>query len=176
LRAAPFRLHRGTNRHWLRRSLQYRRQGRREDDHANHYRCAGRTCEASTDKATRASELRDLFITCRLPEESAEWVSAISKTKVTKPPYKAIIETVEQLQKKYNKLAVKYSMLMVELSHRELPIEYDTEEALIDLCKAMAQMAPGAMFAGFTTVELDQSTANVMSAIDAATKEYEESK
>ena len=67
-------------------------------------------------------------------------------------------------------------MLMVELSHRKPPIEYDTEEALVELCKGMAQMAPGAIFAGSTTVELDQSTANVMSAIDAATKEYEESK
>lgn len=117
--------------------------------------------------------LRELFLNCRLPEESAEWVESVRKSKITKPPYKAIIETIVALQKKFNKLAVKYSMLMVELSHRSPPIEYDTEEALIDLCKAMAQMAPGAMFAGSTTVELDQSTANVMSAIDAATKEYE---
>jgi hypothetical protein len=121
-------------------------------------------------------KLRDLFLTCRLPEESAKWVASVSATKVTKPPYKPIIETIEALQKKYNKLAVKYSMLMVELSHRKPPIEYDTEEALVELCKGMAQMAPGAIFAGSTTVELDQSTANVMSAIDAATKEYEESK
>jgi hypothetical protein len=36
----------------------------------------------------------------------------------------------------------------------------------------MAQMAPGAMHAGSDTVELDQSAANVIAAIDAATKEY----
>jgi len=121
-------------------------------------------------------KLRELFLNCRLPEESAKWVESIRAMKVTKPPYRAIVETIESLQKKYNKLAVKYSMLMVELSHRTPAIDYETEEALIDLCKAMAQMAPGAIFAGSATVELDQSTANVMSAIDAATKEYEESK
>jgi hypothetical protein len=65
-------------------------------------------------------------------------------------------------------------MLLVELSHRRPPIRYDTEEKLIELCKGMAQMAPGAIFASSTAVELDQSAANVMAAIDAATREYEE--
>jgi hypothetical protein len=120
-------------------------------------------------------KLRDLFLTCRLPEESARWVEAVAKEKIPKAPYKAIVETIEGLQKKYQKLSVKYSMLMVELGHRKPPIEYETEQKLIDLCTAMAQMAPGALFASATTVELDQSTANVMSAIEAATKEYEES-
>ncbi len=60
----------------------------------------------------------------------------------------------------------------MELSHRTPPIEYETDEALTDLCKAMAQMAPGAMFAGSEAVELDQSAENVIAAIDAATKEY----
>jgi len=121
-------------------------------------------------------KLRELFLTCRLPEESANWVDAVSKKTLVKPPYRAIVETIERLQKKYNKLSVKYAMLLVELGHRTPPIEYDTEQTLIDLCKAMAQMAPGAIFAGSTSVELDQSTANVMSAIEAATREYEDSK
>ena len=120
-------------------------------------------------------KMRELF-DCRLPEESDKWVASIEAKQVTKPPYKAIIETVELLQKKKYRLAVKYSTLLNELSHRTPPIEFDTEEPLIELCKGMAQMAPGAIFAGTTTVELDQSTANVMHAIDAATKEYEDSK
>lgn len=121
-------------------------------------------------------KLRNLFLTCRLPEESARWIQAIEKEKVGRPPYKAIVETIESLQKKYKRMAVKYAALIVALGNRSPPIEYDTEEKLIDLCKAMAQMAPGAIFAGTTTVELDQSAANVMSAIEAATKEYEEMK
>ena len=92
-------------------------------------------------------KLRNLFQTCRLPEEGSKWVESIRTASVNRPPYKAVIETIEALQRKYNKMAVKYPMLVVALSHREPPIEYDTEEALIDLCKAMSQMAPGAMFA-----------------------------
>jgi hypothetical protein len=120
--------------------------------------------------------LRELFLTCRLPEESKKWIAKIAATQIKRPPYKAIIETIELLQKKKDRLPVKYSVLLNELSHRNPPIDYDTEEPLIDLCKAMAQMAPGAIFANVSTVELDQSTTNVMDAIEAATKEYEESK
>lgn len=121
-------------------------------------------------------KLRDLFLECRLPDESARWVETVGNAKLAKPPYRAIVETIETLQKKYNRLSIKYGMLLVALGHRQPPTEYDTEQTLIDLCKAMAQMAPGAMFASATTVGLDQSTANVMSAIEAATREYEESK
>lgn len=121
-------------------------------------------------------EMRDLFVTCRLPEQSQKWVAKIASKPIQKPPYKAIIETIELLQKKKDRLPVNYSVLLNELSHRKPPIEYDTDEPLIDLCKAMAQMAPGAIFANVSTVELDQSTNNVMEAIEAATKEYEESK
>jgi hypothetical protein len=60
----------------------------------------------------------------------------------------------------------------VELSHLIPPILYETDEALIDLCKAMAQMAPGAMFASSDTVDLDQSAENVVAAIEAAVKDY----
>ena len=67
-------------------------------------------------------------------------------------------------------------MLMVELSHRKPPIEYDTEEALVEASHGDGADGTRCDIRGSTTVELDQSTANVMSAIDAATKEYEESK
>jgi len=63
--------------------------------------------------------------------------------------------------------------LRVELSHRTPPIEYETDEALVDLCKAMAQMAPGSMFAGPDMVELDQSSHNVLAAIEAAIRDYD---
>jgi hypothetical protein len=117
-------------------------------------------------------KLRDLFENCRLPEESAAWVNIIKKTKVVKPPYTKIVNTIEQLQKKRKSSAVKYAALVNELSHQTPPISYDTDEELIEICKAMAQMAPGAMFAGAETVELDQSASNVIAAIDAATKDF----
>lgn len=118
-------------------------------------------------------KLRELF-QCRLPEESARWVDEIAASKIKKQPYREVVETIEALQKKKDRMPVKYAVLLNELSHRNPPIDYETEEPLIELCKGMAQMAPGAIFANATTVELDQSTANVMAAIDAATKEYED--
>lgn len=117
-------------------------------------------------------KLRAFFETCRLPEDSSKWIESIRAAKVERPPYKRIVATIEALQKKYNKAPVKYAALRVELSHLTPPIECETDDNLIDLCKAMTQMAPGALFATSETVELDQSAENVIAAIDAATKEY----
>ena len=118
-------------------------------------------------------QLRELFTTCSLPEESAAWVKKMQEMAVAKPPYKEIVGTIEHLQKNRKLMSVKYAALANELSHRNPPVIYETEEGLIDVCKAMAEMAPGAMFAGSETVELDQSAANVLAAIEAATKDYE---
>ena len=89
-----------------------------------------------------------------------------------KPPYKPIVETIEALQKRYKKAPVGYPALRVALSYRTPVIEYETDETLIELCKAMAQMAPGAIFASSETVELDQSAENVIAAIDAVVRDY----
>ena len=117
-------------------------------------------------------KLRELFQECSLPEESAAWVETIRQTTVERPPYRRIVETIEALQKKYRKAFVNYSALRVELSHTTPPIEYETDEDLFELCRGMAQMAPGAMFASTTTVELDQSAENVVAAIEAAMQDY----
>jgi Histidine kinase-, DNA gyrase B-, and HSP90-like ATPase len=118
-------------------------------------------------------KLRELFEQCRLPEESAAWVEAIRNKQVKRPPYVKIINTIEQLQKRRKMAPVKYAALANELSHLEPPIEYETDEELIEVCRAMAQMAPGAMFAGPHAVELDQSAANVIAEIEGATKDYQ---
>ena len=117
-------------------------------------------------------KLRDLFQDCSLPGEGAAWVEAVRRTAVERPPYRKIVETIEALQKRYRKAAVSYSALRVELSHLAPPVEYETDEDLLELCKGMAQMAPGAMFAGATTVELDQSAENVVAAIELAMQDY----
>ena len=117
-------------------------------------------------------KIRELFQHCSLPDESAAWVDAIRQADVEKPPYGKIVETVETLQKKYKRATVNYAALRVELSHLTPPIEYETDEDLFELCRGMAQMAPGAMFANPTSVELDQSAENVVTAIEAAMQDY----
>jgi len=117
-------------------------------------------------------KLRELFDKCRLPEESAAWVKSVRERRVKKPPYAKIVNAIEQLQKRRKMAPVKYAALANELSHLAPPIEYETDEELMEICRAMAQMAPGALFAGPQTIELDQSAANVISAIEYAMKEY----
>lgn len=116
-------------------------------------------------------KIKELF-TCRTPEESAAWIKKVQEEQVAKPPYKEIINAIHEQHKRYKKSAVTYSALRTELDHSPSKIHYDTDEVLRDLCKALAQMAPGIMHAGHETVELEQSVENVIAAIDAAMKDY----
>ncbi len=117
-------------------------------------------------------KLRKLFDKCRLPEDSAMWIESIRTTSVENPPYRKIVETIEKLQKNFRLATVSYSALRVELSHLDPPIGYETDGEIAELCKAMAQMAPGSVFAGADKVELDQSAENVIAAVEAATQDY----
>jgi hypothetical protein len=117
------------------------------------------------------AKLRELFQKCSLPEECKAWVDEIEKAKVAKPPYEKIINAIEQLQKESRKEPVSYGELRNELKHITPPIIYNDLDELAELCKAMSQMAPGAIMASEKTVELDQSPENVLIAIESATKE-----
>ena len=116
--------------------------------------------------------LRELFQRCSLPHESQEWVESIRQTVVERPPYRLIVETIQVLQRDYQRASVDYSALRVELRHLNPPIEYQTNDELFELCRGMSQMAPGAMFASSNAVELDQSAENVVAAIEAAMQDY----
>ena len=94
-------------------------------------------------KGLGLSKLRDLFQTCRLPEECKKWVDKIEAERTKKQPYKEIIDSIHELQKKYKRAAVKYDALRVALGFKSPPIDYETDEPLIDLCKAMMEMAQG---------------------------------
>jgi hypothetical protein len=118
-------------------------------------------------------KLQELF-EYSLPEEVHDWIDELKRTKTSKPPYRRIVTAIHEQQKKFKKSAVKYAGLRVALTHLDPPIHYDTDEDLADICKAMAQMSSGTIFATSEAVELDQSPANVMGEIEAATREYEE--
>ena len=118
-------------------------------------------------------KLRELFQN-RTPSESHAWIEKVRISHVTKPPYKKIIDTIAQQQKTFRKNAVKFAGLRVALSNLNPTIHYDTDEALADICKAMAQMSNGTMSVTSETVELDQSPVNVLAEIEAATRELED--
>jgi hypothetical protein len=117
--------------------------------------------------------LRELF-QCRTPQESHDWIEKIRAKHVKKQPYMKIVDTIAEQQKRFHKNAVKFAGLRVALSHLTPSVHYETDEELADICKAMAQMSNGTMSVTSETVELDQSPANVLAEIEAATRELEE--
>ena len=119
------------------------------------------------------AQLRGLF-ECALPDDSRAWIAKIRETKVQKVPYKKIVETIEAQQKKWKKSAVKYSGLREALSNLPKPVEYQDEKDLVAICVALAQISERTMFATPETVELDQSAHNVIEAIEASMREYDD--
>lgn len=118
------------------------------------------------------AKIRMMFQQCSLPEECAAWVTDVEKSKASKPPYGKIIRAIEQLQKESRNEPVGYGELRNELRHQTPPIVYANLDELTELCKAMSQMAPGAIMASDQTVELDQSHDNVLAAIESATRDH----
>jgi hypothetical protein len=122
-------------------------------------------------KNVTLSRLRALFESCRTPEDCKKWIDTVEASQLEKRPFKEVIETIHQQQKRYTRAAVGYDALRVALGARTPPIEYETNEGLIDLCKAMMEMAKGYITATNLAVELDQSPAIVLAAIESATKQ-----
>jgi hypothetical protein len=116
--------------------------------------------------------IRELLQTCSLPEECRAWIDQVEKEAVVKPPYKTIIDTIHALQQEYDMAAVEYGALRVALGKETPPYKVATNDELIELCKAMAAMASYEITATDRTVELNQSPANVLAAIQSATKAH----
>lgn len=117
------------------------------------------------------TRLRELFLTCSLPEQSKEWVDKLEKFQPSRPPYKEVIETIYQLQQDHNGNPVEYYGLKVALGFRQPKVEI-TQQELIDLCRGMSQMAPGYMSASATAVGIEQSPVNVLAAVVSSTKAH----
>lgn len=118
------------------------------------------------------ARLREMFQTCSLPEQCKEWIDKIERESVAKPPYEKIINAIHALQQEYQMAAVEYGALRVALGKETPPYKVSTNDELIELCKAMASMASYEISASERTVELNQSPANVLAAIESATKAH----
>jgi hypothetical protein len=118
------------------------------------------------------ARIRELLQTCSLPEQCKSWVNEVEHETVVKPPYRKIVNAIHALQQEYDKAAVEYGALRVALGKETPPYKVGTNDELIDLCKAMAAMASYEITATDRTVELNQSPANVLAAIESATKAH----
>ena len=123
-------------------------------------------------KRLTLGKIRELLETCSLPEQCKTWVDQLAKQKVTNPPYGKIINAIHALQEEYGMAAVEYGALRVALGKEAPPYKVSTNDELMELCKAMAAMASYEISATDRTVELNQSPANVLAAIEAATKAH----
>ncbi len=118
------------------------------------------------------AKIREMLQTCSLPEQCKEWVDKVEKQTVAKPPYAKIINAIHALQQEYELASVEYGALRVALGKETPPYKVANNDELIELCKAMAAMASYEISATDRTVELNQSPANVLAAIESATKAH----
>ena len=121
-------------------------------------------------KQLSPSQLRDLFKTCQMPEESAEWIEELSKRKVKNPPYKKILTAIWEEQIEDNTVVVKYSAVRVLLRKLPTPIKKSDDE-LREIAKSIMGMAPGFLTAREYSVEMEFPPERVLDAIKAFTNE-----
>jgi hypothetical protein len=130
-----------------------------------------RLVRVAPTKKLGLTQLRELFKTCSLPEQSKAWVDALEAKQPKRHPYKEIIETIYQLQQNHNGNAIEYYGLMVALGFRTPPVKLELQ-SLIDLCRGMSVMAPGYMAASASVVGIENSIDNVLAAVETATKAH----
>jgi hypothetical protein len=123
-------------------------------------------------KRINLEDLRDIFWKCRTPEESKSFIEGLATRVVKQPPYKEILDTVWELQKEVPGEAVEYSAITTALRINEKITL--TKGDLIDVCKALAQMAIGYVFAQANSVELSQRPEIVLKAIGSTLQKYDE--
>ena len=121
-------------------------------------------------KMLRLQKIRELF-KCSLSDESKRWVESIRDIHVDRPRYREIIETIERLQSKSGRVSVKFAALHNELQHLKLPINYDTDDEVRNICSAMALLAPNSIMVIEDKVKLEQSASNAINEIIAVMQE-----
>jgi hypothetical protein len=117
-------------------------------------------------------KIRELFLTCRLPQDCHKWIETVAAQTVQKPPYREIIDAIHDQQKRFKRTSVQFGALRAVLDAGANPIKFETDQELMALCAGMAKMAPLFITVTDRTVELDQSPSNVLAAIQSATKKY----
>jgi hypothetical protein len=123
-------------------------------------------------KRINLSRLREFFQQCITPEESKEWIDRIATEKRKRPKFKELLETIADEQKEQPGAAVEYAAVVVAL-RRGYNIRMEKDE-VIDLCRALARLAPEYVTALERSVELNQRPDKVLDAIGAAIKDYPE--
>ena len=84
--------------------------------------------------------LRDLFKTCVTPEEATAWIDKLDNEPLRKPDFKAILDTVWELQREEPSVSVEFAA--VKTSLRLTQKKSIEPEELIEMCKALSMIVP----------------------------------
>jgi hypothetical protein len=123
-------------------------------------------------KALTLQRVREMLISCSLPQESKKWVDGLIAEKLVRHDYATIVKTIARLQAAPRSEPVEYGELRAELRHGTPLIDYSDIEDLREVCKRMAGLAPDEVDATDRTVALNQSVANILKKIESATKAH----
>jgi hypothetical protein len=126
-----------------------------------------RLVRVQPQKRIGTDKLRELFQTCRMPEQSAAWVTSIEAMEVDEPPYQLILEVIRNVQANEPESQVEYGKLKTALMY-EKKLRFRDDE-LKELCKAMMRLAgAGYLHASDTIVALNNKPERVLEAIRSA--------
>jgi hypothetical protein len=115
--------------------------------------------------------IHSLFDTCISPKESADWIENLAAEHREKPPLRAILETIWDLQKEVPAEAVEFAAVKTALRMKK-QIDLSKPE-IIQLCKSMEQMVPEVVVRK-NAVELNQKPDNIIKTAEATLKDFPE--
>jgi hypothetical protein len=124
-------------------------------------------------KRVGLDRLRHLFETCVTPQESKAWIDEVEKGAPVAVPYREVLETIAAEQRDVQTIAVEFASLHTRMRLEKKPDM--TRADLIELCKALAQMAPEFVAVTATTVETRTRPDKIMDAISAMIARYPDS-
>lgn len=116
------------------------------------------------------NRIRELFQTCRTPEDAKAWIERLEKEVVTPVRYRDILETIWRLQKERPSEPVEYAGVTVALD-RDKGLKL-TKEELKGICQALSKMETRMISAREGSVEMSQPPDRVMETLQAVIQEY----
>jgi len=124
-------------------------------------------------KRVGLDRLRELFQTCRSPEESATWVNKLEQEQRQQaPPCKDILEEIWKLQNETPGEPVEFKEITTAM--RRAQKGDIAKDKMREYCRAMAAMAPDYVSVRINSVELSQRPDKVLDAMTATINAYPE--
>jgi hypothetical protein len=117
--------------------------------------------------------LRDLFVSCSLPEQAKEWIDKIEAESSPQPPYRQILDIIQEEQQKSADELVEIGIVRSKLRD-SYGINLKQDE-VIDTCKALSRFVPQWVTVYDNSVEIRMKPTKILAAVQAVIGEFSES-